>query len=340
MDKEEFKRFIEEKSEIIDAEMEKLISEDQEIDNLHNAVKYVLGLDIPDRKKRGKRIRPILCLLTVDSLGGNQEMALSFAISIELLHNFFLVHDDIEDGDKVRRNRPSVWVNYGLANAINIGDFIFSKAYLNLGSLIEKGIDVEKFFKLYTLFTSTADHTIKGQALDMNARNSNKILLDEYMNIVREKTGYYLSAPIIGGAIISDADEFIIDSIKEFSFFIGPMFQIIDDVIDLTTGKGRGEKGSDIKEGKRSFLTAYTMSKCTIDEQTKLINILNKSRESTDNTDIEEIMSLYHKYKAIEVAKKKCEELFDNGIKAIKKCPSTLRDNLIIAARFLIERET
>jgi len=340
MDKEEFKRFIEEKSEIIDVEMEKLISEDREINNLHNAVKYVLGLDIPDRKKRGKRIRPILCLLTVDSLGGNQKMALTFAISIELLHNFFLVHDDIEDGDKVRRNRPSVWVNYGLANAINIGDFIFSKAYLNLGSLMEKGIDAEKFFKLYNLFTSTADHTIKGQALDMNARNSDKILIDEYMNIVREKTGYYLSAPIIGGAIISDADEFIIDSIKEFSLFIGPMFQIIDDVIDLTTGKGRGEKGSDIKEGKRSFLTAYTMSKCTADEQSKLISILNKSRESTDNADIEEVISLYYKYKAIEVAKKKCEELFDNGIKAIKKCPSTLRDNLIAAARFMIERET
>ena len=340
MDKEEFKRFIEEKSEIIDVEMEKLISEDREINNLHNAVKYVLGLDISDRKKRGKRIRPILCLLTVDSLGGNQKMALTFAISIELLHNFFLVHDDIEDGDKVRRNRPSVWVNYGLANAINIGDFIFSKAYLNLGSLMEKGIDAEKFFKLYNLFTSTADHTIKGQALDMNARNSDKILIDEYMNIVREKTGYYLSAPIIGGAIISDADEFIIDSIKEFSLFIGPMFQIIDDVIDLTTGKGRGEKGSDIKEGKRSFLTAYTMSKCTADEQSKLISILNKSRESTDNADIEEVISLYYKYKAIEVAKKKCEELFDNGIKAIKKCPSTLRDNLIAAARFMIERET
>jgi geranylgeranyl pyrophosphate synthase len=340
MGAKEFKRFIEEKSEIIDMEMEKLISEEQEIGNLHDAVKYALGLDIPDRKKRGKRIRPILCLLTVDSLGGNQDMALTFAISIEFLHNFFLVHDDIEDGDKIRRNRPSVWVNYGLVNAINIGDFIFSKAYLNLNSLMEKGIDAEKFFKLYNLFTSTADHTIKGQALDMNARYSDKILIDEYMHIVREKTGYYLSAPIIGGAIISDADEFIINSIKEFSFSIGPMFQIIDDVIDLTTGKGRGEKGSDIKEGKRSFLTAFTMSKCTSEERARLVGILNKSRESTSDTDIIEVMSLYEKYNAVEHAKKKCEELFESGTKAINKCPSTLRDNLITAARFMIERET
>jgi len=340
MNNEEFGAYIEEKSEIVDEEMEQCIFEDIEIENLHNAVRYALGLDIPDKKRRGKRIRPILCLLTAESLDGNQDMALVFAVSIELLHNFFLVHDDIEDGDTVRRNRESVWVKYGLANAINIGDFIFSKALLNLNSLLEKGLNPDKFFRLYNLFISITDHTIKGQALDMNARISDKILMDEYMHIVREKTGYYLSAPMVGGAIISNADEFIIDSIREFSFFIGPMFQIIDDVIDLTTGKGRGEKGSDIKEGKRSFLTAYTLSKCTPQEKEKLIAILNKPRESTNQSDIETVIRLYDKYKAVELAKSKCEELFEMGKKALDKCPAKLKENLITSARFMLERET
>ncbi len=340
MNAEEFKEYVVEKSEVIDEEIEKVISEGTQINNLHDAFRYALGLDVSDRARRGKRIRPILCLLTTESLGGNADWAISYAVSIELLHNFFLVHDDIEDGDKVRRNRESVWVKYGVNNAINIGDFMFSKAFLNLNSLLDKGIDAGKFFELYKLFTGVIDHTIKGQALDMNARYSDKINLDEYMRIVTEKTAHYLGAPIIGGAIIGDADESILSSIRNFCQFIGPMFQIIDDTIDLTTGKGRNEKGSDIKEGKRSFLVAYTSSQCSPEEHKTLINILNKPRESTDKSDIEKVINLFSKYGAVKFAKKKCEELFENGKKAIEKLPERLRDNLITASQFLLERKT
>ena len=91
--------------------------------------------------------------------------------------------DDIEDGDKVRRDRESVWVKYGLDNAINIGDFIFSKSVMNLNRLLDKGVSSTQIIKLFKLFTFITDRTIKGQTYDMNARYKEMISIDEYMNI-------------------------------------------------------------------------------------------------------------------------------------------------------------
>ncbi len=339
MNVEEFKHYLSEKSDFIDKEIERFVHEDERIENLHDGMIYSLGLDSPDRKIRGKRVRPVLALMTCESLGEDVRKVIPFAVSTELLHNFLLVHDDIEDKDEVRRNRPSVWKKYGSAHGINIGDYIFVKAYRAILRSGEVGVDDKKLVKLVDLLTKTVDRTGIGQAMDIGARESDEISVEQYMRTVTEKTGYYLAYPILGGAIISGASDETLRSLEEFGKYIGPVFQIADDILDLTEGKGREEIGCDIKEGKRSLLVAFAASDCSPDERQRLFEILNKDRDYTTDEDVSWVISLFEKYKTIDKAKAMAREMLDSAKRSIQNVPEELRENLSVAAEFFMERK-
>lgn len=233
------------------------------VPNLHDAMAYALATDVADPLQRGKRIRPVLCLLSAEALGAPLMRAEPFALAIEFMHNFCLVHDDIEDGDTMRRGRDAVWVKYGLAHAINVGDFLLVQAQKALAEAAPPGLTDAVRVRLMQLFSHTLERTHIGQALDIGAREDRELTVDRYMEIVREKTGYYLASPIQGGAIVAGAGEDVIATIGEMAALLGPLFQIADDIIDLTHGKGREAIGSDIREGKRSFLVAHTAAALT-----------------------------------------------------------------------------
>src|SRR5690606_14547938 len=253
----ELESFFSEAQGMVDDCLRKIIAPKKEpISNLDDGMAYALGLD-PEGGNSGKRIRPLLCLLVCRELSGDARPGLPFAAAIELMHNFCLVHDDIEDGDEVRRGRPAVWKQFGLPHAINIGDYLFTKVFEAL-LLDSYSTPPERLVRLFELMRSTLDHTHRGQALDMNAREG-RIDVNHYMNLVTEKTGHYLAAPLVAGAICSDAEADVIAALNTFGLMIGPMFQIRDDVIDLTHGKGRNSIGNDIREGKRSFLVAHAL---------------------------------------------------------------------------------
>ena len=335
----DFEKYLSDKADVIDKELEKFFSRGPEIQNLSDATRYSMGLDIEDRRKRGKRIRPVLCLLTCESLGGSANVAMPFALSCEIMHNFFLVHDDIEDEDTVRRNRPAVWIKYDLAHGINVGDYLFAKTYEAALGCLDQGLDREKLSRLFEIITKTIVHTGEGQALDINARSRRDLIIEEYLHITTEKTGYYLACPAIGGALVAGADDKILADLEEFGKFIGPVFQITDDVVDLTKGKGRGEKGSDIKEGKRSYLVVHASAFCTEAERRKMFDILDKSREKTTTKDIKWVTSLFEKYNSMEAARKMGNELLEKGRKVIERLPRDLKENMASASRYMLERQ-
>ncbi len=339
MNVEEFEHYLTEKSDYIDKEIEKFVQEDDKIENLHDGMIYSLGLDSPDRAIRGKRVRPVLALMTCESLGEDVSKAIPFAISSELLHAFLLVHDDIEDKDEVRRSRPAVWKKYGSAHGINIGDYIFVKSYRAILMSGEVGVEDEKLVKLVDLLTRTVDRTGIGQAMDIGARDTDEISVEQYMRTVTEKTGYYLAYPILGGAIISGASDETLKSLEEFGKYIGPVFQIADDILDLTEGKGREEIGCDIKEGKRSLLVALAASECSAEEKGRLFEILNKDREYTTDEDVSWVISLFERYQIIDKAKDRAREMLDSAKSSIQNVPEELRENLSAAAEFFLERK-
>jgi geranylgeranyl pyrophosphate synthase len=320
-----------EKTFIIDEEIAKVIPKTVKIPNLNDAVWYILT-------SGGKRLRPAIGLLVSESLGGNQKQALRFGVAVELVHTFLLIHDDIEDGDLVRRNKATLWAKYGLAHGVNTGDFVMAKVMETVGSLRQLDLEDKKVLDLYELVANCLIETGKGQTMDINARNRNDLTESEYLEIVQKKTGAYLTLPITGAAIISGADIDVLDAIEQYGTFVGPAFQIEDDVIDLTEGKGRGEKGCDIKEGKRSYIVIYTTTKCTEQEKIKLFSILNKSRESKSEEEITWVMNLFKKYGAVNTAKKKAMTLAKQGKEKISAVPAKLKDVLIAFADFSVLR--
>lgn len=332
----ELESFFNDGQQLVDEALRKIITPQKNpIRNLDDGVAYALGLD-DDAANAGKRIRPLLCLLVCRELSGNARPALPFAAGIELMHNFCLVHDDIEDGDEMRRGRPAVWKAFGLPHAINIGDYIFTKVFEAL--LMDSfSTPPERLVRLFDLMRSTLDHTHRGQALDMNARES-RISVDDYMHLVTEKTGHYLAAPMIAGAISADAEADVTAALGTFGLMIGPMFQIRDDVIDLTHGKGRGTIGNDVREGKRSFLVAHALQHAAAGEQDRLMAILDLPRADTTQDNVNEVLAIFESCGAMKAADEKCAELKDKAIAALQVLPENLRERLLEVTEYLTAR--
>lgn len=333
---EDLEKFFASAGREIDHLLRALVAPGEEpIANLDDGLLYVLGLD-EGAPGQGKRLRPLLCLLVSDSLCGRHTEALPFAAAIELMHNFCLVHDDIEDGDEYRRGRPSAWKHFGLPHAVNIGDYLFTKIFAALLSGLG-AMTPEKMVRFFALMGATLDHTHRGQALDMNARTE-RISIEHYMRIVTKKTGYYLAAPLVAGAIAANAAQGVEEALNSYGMFIGPMFQIRDDLIDLTHGKGREAIGSDVREGKRSFLAAYVFERAAAAEGDRLLEILDKPRAETTPEDVREALEIFERTGAMADARRVCTELTDNALKALDPLPGPLRLRLAAVTRFLADR--
>ncbi len=286
----------------------------------------------------GKRIRPAICLITCKELGGNPDEALYFALAIEILHNMFLLHDDIEDEDTMRRDQPTVWVKYGIANAINSGDYLLGRAY---HCILISPTSTDIKLKLLEIFTLTYEKTVEGQALDINLRGAGDFTVKKYIELVRLKTGYYLACGMVGGAIASGNSNVTIDKIWDLGKLMGPAFQIKDDLIDLTRGKGRGGViGSDIKEGKSSFLYAYTLEVASEDNKQKLIEIMAKQREKTTEADVKRVLDIYNKYGAIDHAQKYADDLIKQTSQIIDEIPTNNKTVFKDIASFMAQRMT
>ena len=322
---------IKQKSKLIDEEIEKVFPKDS-IPNLYDAARYHMGTG-------GKRLRPVLAVMTCEALGGNAQKAVPFAAACEVFHNWMLVHDDIEDGDRVRRDKPAVWVKYGLEHGINVGDMMAHKVFgLILRSRLY-GVDDRTILRLVNIVVDTAIKTAEGQTMDMNLRKNNAPTEKQYMDMVIGKTAHYLTVPIVGGAIIAGTDDKLIKKIIDFGSFAGPAFQITDDLLDLTEGKGRKELGRDIKEGKRSMLVVHCLQKCNSDEKKRLLDILNKSSDKTTDADVKYAKKLFEKYGSIVYAQNKANELIKNSKMIIKDMPPKLRNLLDYFGDYMIARK-
>lgn len=303
------------------------------IPNLQAAVRYHMGTG-------GKKLRPLLAIMTYEALkkkSDSTDKIMSFAASCELLHNWFLVHDDIEDGDSVRRDKPAVWVKYGLAHGINVGDYMAQKVFELILRSKKYGVDDKTVLKLVKAMSIAAVKTSEGQAMDINMRNSMPNEKD-YMDMVIGKTGHYLTVTMIGAAIVAGRDE-LIPRLVEFGSCIGPAFQITDDVLDLTEGKGRGELGRDIKEGKKSIMIIHCLAECKADEKKKILDVLNRQPSSTSDKDVAFVIGLLGKYGSVEYAKNKAEKLKQQANQVISKLPPELHEILEFFADYLVNRK-
>jgi len=285
----------------------------------------------------GKRIRPALCLYVCDQLGGSHQPAIPFALAVEILHSMFLLHDDIEDGDTMRRDQPAAWVKFGIPNAINAGDYLLAAAQQMASS---GGLPVETNLRLTRILADTALRTIEGQALDINLRAAAEFSVDDYMQIARLKTGRYLVLGMAGAAVICNAPSTVVDSLWRLGENMGPAFQIRDDIIDLTQGKGRGgEIGCDIREGKPSILYARCLSACSAHERAQLLDVFQKPREETTAEDVRRVIDLYAKHHVTEFAQQKADALIEEAFAVIDRIPIANKHVFRQVAQYMARRK-
>jgi len=205
--------------------------------------------------KGGKRIRPLLCMLVNNACGGRQEDSIDVAVSIELLHIFSLVHDDIMDGDVLRHGIQTIHKKWDNSIAILSGDAILALSFKGLNT--SPNLIIQKF-------NSALIAVCEGQALDIEFQDLENISLEQYYNMINLKTAYMLGLSAEIGALISSQDSLIANNFKKIGLLLGKVFQIQDDLLEVTSdSKIMGKSlSSDIILNKKTYLMIKAESNC------------------------------------------------------------------------------
>jgi len=230
---------------------------------LHYMMAYHLGWEGEGAGSaaRGKRIRPLLLLLTCAAARGEWRRALPAAAAVELVHNFSLIHDDIQDNSPLRRGRPTVWNKFGTAQAINAGDAMFTLAHLAMLASSER-VSPSVTLQAISILQETCLQLTQGQYLDLAYESRGDLNLDAYWPMVKGKTAALLAACTELGSLIAGVSETIRTHYRQFGESLGLAFQAQDDLLgiwgdDALTGKS---SESDLLSGKKSLPVLFGLS--------------------------------------------------------------------------------
>lgn len=222
---------------------------------LHYHLGWVDAAFQPLDADAGKRLRPVFLLLSCEAQGGDWEQALPAAAAVELLHNFSLIHDDIEDQDSMRRGRPTLWAVWGEAQAINAGDALFALAYRALLDLQRTAAPPERVLAALARFDRAALQLTEGQCLDMAFEKEAVVEEATYLRMVGGKTAALLGLAGELGGLLAGAPPERVTALHEFGFHLGLSFQMQDDVLGLWGDPARTGKpvGVDLRRGKKTL---------------------------------------------------------------------------------------
>ena len=240
--------------------------------NLYEPIVYILQLG-------GKRLRPVLTLMTAEIFGISHKKALDAALAVEVFHNFSLVHDDIMDDAPLRRGKETVHEKWDLNTGILSGDAMLIIAY----QLFEN-YDGNTFKALAELFSKTAIEVCEGQQYDVDFETRNDVTIPEYLKMIEYKTAVLVGAAMKMGAIVAETSEKDAESIYDFGRYLGLAFQLQDDYLDAygdpkTFGK---QVGGDIIENKKTYLYLKALENSSDTNKEKLIQLFSEKPTNTD----------------------------------------------------------
>lgn len=201
--------------------------------NMSEMIAYHLGWEESGNQSSGKRIRPLLTMLCCGASGGEWRTAIPAATAIEMIHNFSLVHDDIEDNSETRRGRPTVWKRWGISKAINLGDSIFVLSRLASYKLMDSKIPPDRILKVLQILDNACLELTIGQQLDLHFEELDVVDLETYMRMIRGKTSALVVAATTCGGIIAGAQDHIIKTLSDYGHHLGLAFQIRDDILGI-----------------------------------------------------------------------------------------------------------
>ena len=266
---------------------------------------YDLMRDYPLRDAKG--LRPALCIAACRALGGHVDQVLPTAAVLELYHNAFLIHDDVEDGSLVRRGKPTLHEAHGVPVAINVGDAMLALA---LDPLLDNMqiIGLGKALRVLRVVARMAKESAEGQALELGWVRRNEWLLRDadYWHMVHKKTCWYtFIAPLQIAAIVNGVDAARAHTLRHFANLLGVAFQVQDDVLNLTedTGGYGKEEAGDLWEGKRTLILLALMRRLPEKERIEVARVLALPRERKSAKDVARIAALVKTTESIEYAR-------------------------------------
>ena len=275
---------------------------------LYDPVRYIMELG-------GKRIRPLLTMMSANIFSEDVRNAISPALAMEVFHNFTLVHDDIMDAAPLRRGAATVHTRWDHSTAILSGDVMLIKAY----ELLSAG-ELKMTAQLLEIFNKTAREVCEGQRMDMDFESEKNVSAERYVEMIRLKTSVLLgccayTGAIAGGAAVKDAE-----ALYHFGESLGISFQIQDDILDTwgdasTFGK---QKGGDIIRNKKTFLLLKTLELCKDQDRAQLNNLLLETNMPEDEK-VQKVIAFYEKYGVRKIAEELMQTYFNAAMQSLKK---------------------
>jgi geranylgeranyl diphosphate synthase type I len=323
----------------VQAELKEIINRSPP--SLRSILRYHMGWEdergYPCQGKSGKSIRSILHLLSCQAVGGDVVQVLPAAATVELVHNFSLIHDDVQDGSYERRGRPTVWRLWGKSQAINIGDLMFALASLVLLKLKENGVGSEEILYSFRLLVEACEELCEGQYLDIEYENQLDITVEDYLSMIRKKTAALIAASTSLGAYLGKGGEKVL-YFHQFGEALGMAYQIRDDILGIwgmkeSTGKSIEE---DIRRRKKTLPVVYALRESK--DKVKLERLYSQSY--IEGGDIPIVVGILDQSGARDYAqnlagqyyRRALERLEASGMGRDRQAP--LKD----AAHFLVER--
>ena len=315
--------------EIINQYLSKL-SYNRKPASLYEPIKYVLDLG-------GKRIRPILMLLSYNLYKDNPQEILSSACALETYHNYTLLHDDLMDEAPLRRGQQTVHMKWNANQAILSGDSMLVLAYERLAKCDTKHLEA-----VLSLFTETALQIGEGQQYDMEFEMRNDVAVEEYIEMIRLKTSVLLACATKMGAILADATQEDSENLYKFGDQIGLAFQLQDDYLDVYgDAKVFGKKiGGDIVSNKKTYMLITAFNQANTGQRAELENWINKKDFNTEEK-IVAITRLYNEIGIDKLAKEKMNFYYEQGKNFLDavKLPDERKEALAEYAAKMMKRQ-
>jgi geranylgeranyl diphosphate synthase type I len=298
----------------IEGEILRLVGDrDDATRGVYEMIRYHLGLD-GTGAPTGKRIRPLLGLLAYASIAGDHRRALPGAAAAELGHNFSLVHDDIEDGDRERRHRPTLWALHGVPQAINTGDMLFSLSRIALHRLTDLGFSDARVLRLMRLYDETCLALCEGQFIDIWTSEHDELLsVEGYFDMIGRKTAALIAASIEAGALLATDDEHVIARYRAFGWALGIAFQLNDDLLGIwgaerTTGK----EPTDLARHKKTLPVLYAFEQAGPEDRDRLAALY--ALPSPGRDEVAEIVSILERTGAREYTRNAARRYRDEAL--------------------------
>jgi geranylgeranyl diphosphate synthase type I len=313
---------------------------------LYAMLRYHLGWvdeqGLPQENQGGKRVRPTLCLLACEAVGGDWRSALPAAAAIELVHNFSLIHDDIQDKSWKRRNRPAVWKVWGEAQGINAGDAMYALAPLALLRLRKRGITQRKIMLASCLLNQASLKVCEGQYMDIDYENRLDISPDNYQDTISRKTVPLFECALHLGALLGTNNQKLVSQLCSFGRSLGLAFQMYDDVQGIWGEEEIMGKPlyTDIRYKKKTLPIIYAFQKAGGEEKERLLSIYSKARISAE--DITQMLYILDSLGARSYMEGLIKQNYLQALQELKRAmlPLPAQQELAEVAAFLLGQET